>query len=66
MAKLIGYTEMKNKHGKILHCAREVAWGVGLIPYDKPIFLYDAEADAITADDIGKEITINRGVSVGK
>ena len=66
MAKLIGYTEMKNKHGKILYCAREVSWGVGLIPYDKPIFLYDAEADAITENDIGKEITVSRGISIGR
>lgn len=63
MAKLIGYTEMKNKHGKVLYCAREVAWGKGLIPFDKPLFLYDADADAITPECIGKEISVSRGVS---
>lgn len=64
MGKLIGYTEMKNKHGKVLHCTREVPWGVGEIPYDKPIFVYDEEADAITPDCIGKEIKLNRGVTI--
>lgn len=64
MGKLIGYTEMKNKHGKVLYCTREVSLGVGEIPYDKPIFLYDEDADKITPNDIGREITVNRGVSV--
>lgn len=65
MGKLIGYTEMKNKHGKVLYCTKEVPWGVGQIPYDKPIFLYDDEADAITPDMIGKEIKMSRGVTIG-
>lgn len=64
MAKLIGYTEMKNKHGKVLYCAREVSWGVGLIPYDKPIFLFDADADKITPDMVGRDISLNKSVSV--
>lgn len=63
MAKLIGFTEMKNKHGKVLYCAREVSWGKGMIPFDKPLFVYDDEADAIDESCIGKEIEVNRGVS---
>lgn len=65
MSKLIGYVEMKNKHGKVLYCTREVSYGVGEIPFDKPIFLYDDEADMIDASCIGKEIKVSRGVTIG-
>lgn len=65
MGKLIGYTEMKNKHGKVLYCTHVVSWGVGEIPYDKPIFVYDEDADKITPDLIGKDIKVNRGVTIG-
>lgn len=64
MAKLIGYTEMKNKHGKVLYCAREVSWGVGMIPFDKPLFVYDEVADSINETCIGKEISVQKGISI--
>lgn len=64
MGKLIGYTEMKNKKGKVLYCTREVAWGVGEIPYEKPIFLFGDESDAITPASIGKEVNVNRGITL--
>lgn len=64
MGKLIGYTEMKNKEGKILYCTHEVPWGKGEIPYDKPIFLFGEESRQIDESFIGKEINVTRGVTL--
>ena len=65
MAKLIGYAVMKNKHGKVLYCASEsnVDFAKGMIPFEKPIFVYDDVAESIDESCIGKDIKVSRGVT---
>lgn len=62
---LIGYKNMKNKHGKVLYFAESNDWTVGYcINEDKRYsqgYVYDEAADAITKDDIGKEFKFHSG-----
>ena len=64
MAKLIGYMNMKNKHGKVLVLSSPIRNnGVGETSYTKNV--YDDVADSITPDCIGREIRFG-GVEVEK
>lgn len=56
---LIGFKEMKNKHGKVLYFVESNPWTTGYcINEDKRYsqgYVYGEEADLITKADLGKE-----------
>lgn len=63
MAKLIGYMNMKNKHGKVLVLSTEIKNnGVGMTTYTKCVF--DDVADNITPESLGKEVNFSQNVEV--
>ena len=64
MAKLIGYMNMKNKHGKVLVLVAPIRNnGVGETSYTKNV--YDEVADSIDESCIGKEVVFG-GVSIAE
>lgn len=59
--KLIGYSEMKKKKGKVLFVVADRVDGVTGQSCDR-VFLWDELSDKIKADSVGKDVDIQYGM----
>lgn len=59
--KLVGYSKLKDKEGKILYLLQEASGNnaVGLEPVTE--FVFDELSRKITADSVGKDVLISYG-----